>query len=178
MENYYVYNNFSEGYSFKTCGETEVGEYVKSKLISLCSSSFFAEKYENLSNWKNSGTKFRMAKDVYEEINEKISFRTGIYNISNNKENFLFNIDVESTGTTNNIFGNCDNSPIVLASHYNNGIVLCTDPDEAAISLHRGVPYIYKIHQSDLVNFNGLVNYRLEHIKKINNMANILNKKI
>jgi len=174
MEQYIFFN----GYQYKTCTHEESLQHISGFNMVFCSSFFWSESAQNLNDYAQKSCTKLIPKSVFDEILAKKSDPNYRQYFSSDKEKFLHNLKVVSTATETNLVSDgirniCDIEPSLIEG---NNIVLCSDPHEAAYSLARGKPYLYKIDESDLKKYNGVKNYRTIHIKKVNILANEIKK--
>ncbi len=151
-------------------------------VLSLCSSYLTAETSDNLQDlYQHNGSNMIMTQDVFNEIsNEECdAFHCGD---SADKYEISLNIvradNTDATRFPELLHERSDKSLVLVALDYD-GIVSTADYHVAANARYLTVPYIFKIPEKELGKYNGPGNYRLIHIKKINNLLKeIKNKKI
>lgn len=184
MKEVYIYNNPYLGIYRKIIDHEDLMKLTSGIVISLCSSYLTTETnaiFRDL--YSNNGSNMIMAREVFEEINDKESnaFHCGY---STEKYEIALNIPKVSPSSDATCFPELlhtegDKSAILVAKDYYNGIAVATDYHEVTNALYLNVPFIFKIPKDELEKYNGPENYRemFFHKKVDNLLKEIKNKK-
>lgn len=188
MEKYIYHNPYTFDCQYKIIRSYEEAlGYFSGMAISLCTSYFNAESHKNLEAcYSNNGTRMVIADEVFST--ELVNKNSGgsVFNQGSSKNQLAqcikkVNVDIDGTSEVPFIGDKNDVLPVLaVMTEGVGGLVATADYHVAANALYLAVPYIFLISQSSLIEAGGIENYRLIHIKKVNNFKKeiINNKKI